>query len=102
MTPPEQRTPAGRLLPVALGGGVRGGHRPSGHPAAVREAAADRGRCRRVRFRSHPDTAPPAAVSAVDAAAAGLRTDAVAVAARRPPPCPAHLLVCLVNRAGLT
>jgi len=96
VAPADQRTPAGRLLPVTLAAVSAA---DTGRPAAVPEAAADRGRCCCVQFPSHPDTALPAPVSAVDAAAAGLGTDAVAVAARRPPPCRARLLVCLVNRA---
>jgi hypothetical protein len=81
------------------GRSVHGGQQLSGHLAGVSEAA-DSGRCRGVRFPSHPDTAPRAAVPAEDCGRPPQRLRGIrqspsqhGVSGRAP-----RLLVCAVNQ----
>jgi hypothetical protein len=58
VAPPDQRTPAGRLLPVTLGAvSAADTGRPDTRPR-FRNQQRTGGRCRRVQFPSHRDTAP--------------------------------------------
>jgi hypothetical protein len=95
----NQRTPAGQRLPVALAAVSAVDSKLSGHLAMVPEAA-DSGRCRGVRFPSHPDTAPRAAVPAEDCGRPPQRLRGIrqspsqhGVSGRTP-----RLLVCAVNQ----